>query len=80
MIEDITKTPLRKGDGLAIGVLRPSLADYFQPANVPVSNLQNHLIGPIPVKPESIGIMRVKFAGRNRLRELPAFSRFKPRE
>ena len=33
MIEDITKTPLRKGDGLAIGVLRPSLADYFQPAN-----------------------------------------------
>ena len=32
MIEDITKTPLRKGDGLAIGVLRPSLADYFQPA------------------------------------------------
>jgi len=33
MIEDITKTPLRKGAGLAIGVLRPSLADYFQPAN-----------------------------------------------
>jgi len=33
IVEDITKTPLRKGGGLAIGVLRPSLADYFQPAN-----------------------------------------------
>jgi hypothetical protein len=37
MIEDVTKTPLRKGDSLAIGVLRPFLADYFRPANVPVS-------------------------------------------
>ena len=37
MIEDIAKTPLWKGEGLAIGVLRPFLADYLRPANVPVS-------------------------------------------
>ena len=31
MVEDIIKTSLRKGDGLAIGVLRPSLAIISNP-------------------------------------------------